>query len=106
MTKENRPFYEEYRPEQFIWRVRKVYNWMGGFEFMIALDQLEGCESFGETMREAKVGLEESLHLWIYTHGQQQLPDIRKGAHLIYMDSPMEIEEFEYINYELKKLKG
>ncbi|MFC0473203.1 type II toxin-antitoxin system HicB family antitoxin [Halalkalibacter kiskunsagensis] len=106
MTTENRPFYEEYKPEQFSWRVRKVYNWRGGFEFLIELHQLDGCESFGETMREAKVGLKESLHLWIRTHGQQQLPDIRDGAHLIYLDPPMQMEEFEYINRELKKLKG
>jgi predicted RNase H-like HicB family nuclease len=79
---------------------------MGGFEYMIELGQLEGCMSFGETLKEAKLGLKESLHLWIRSHGQQQLPDIRDGAHLIYLDPPMQVEEFNYINSELKKLKG
>jgi predicted RNase H-like HicB family nuclease len=96
----------ECKPEDFNWRVRKVYNWLGGMEVMIELDQLDGCVSFGETVKEAKKGLQESLYLWIRMHGEQQLPDIRSEAQLIFLDPPMEVEEFEYINNELLTLKS
>jgi predicted RNase H-like HicB family nuclease len=95
---------EPYQIDDFKWRVRKVYDWSGGFEMMIELDELEGCVSFGSTLKEAKVHLIESLRLWIQHHGEQLLPDIRDGAHLIYLDSPMDCEEFTYINQELKKI--
>ena len=104
LNSSNQPFGEGYKPENFRWRVRRVSNWMGRQEMMIELDELEGCVSFGDTLREAKKGLKESLFLWIRHHGEQQLPDIRSGAHLIILDSPMTDEEFEYINTELKKL--
>ncbi len=100
----NKSLGEAYKPENFKWRVRKVSNWFGCSEVMIELDELDGCVSFGDTLREAKIGLRESLFLWIRQHGEQQLPDICSGAHLIMLDPPMTDEEFEYINTEIKKL--
>lgn len=100
------PLGEGYKPEDFKWRVRKVFNWMGHSEMMIELDELDGCVSFGDTLREAKKGLTESLFLWIRQHGEQQLPDIYSSAraHLIILESPMREEEFEFVNTEIKKL--
>ncbi|MDT8859342.1 type II toxin-antitoxin system HicB family antitoxin [Alkalihalobacillus sp. MEB130] len=104
-TRENREV-REYRPEDFTWRVREVKDWQGGIEMMIEIDQLDGCVSFGETVKDAKSGLRESLYLWLRTYGESQLPDVQGGAQLIYLDPPMEEEEFDYINRELQLLKG
>ncbi|ARK31769.1 type II toxin-antitoxin system HicB family antitoxin [Halalkalibacter krulwichiae] len=71
---------------------------------MIELMELDGCVSFGDTLKEAKADLSEALTLWIQYHGEQQLPEIRDGAHIIYLDAPMEIREFQYINSELENM--
>lgn len=106
MSEIEKPYGIICKPEDFNWRVKKVYNWQGGFEVMIELDQLDGCVSFGDTVKEAKQGLRESLYLWIRMYGEQQLPDIHNEAQLIFLDPPMEVAEFEYINNELQLLKN
>lgn len=44
------------RPEDFTWYLRQVPNWIGSKEYMIELEGIDGCVSFGETIREAKKG--------------------------------------------------
>ncbi|GAE34198.1 type II toxin-antitoxin system HicB family antitoxin [Halalkalibacter akibai] len=96
--------FEPYQISDFTWRVQKVNNWCGGSEIMIEMVDLDGCVSFGDTVREARSHLVESLQLWIKHYGDYSLPEIKEGAHIIYLDPPMEESEFNYINLELKKL--
>ncbi|WP_017726523.1 type II toxin-antitoxin system HicB family antitoxin [Halalkalibacterium ligniniphilum] len=91
-------------PDDFTWRVARHFNWSGGFEYMIEIEELDGCISYGNTIGDAKHGLYEALHLWIRQYGESALPEIPSGAQLIFLDPPMTVEDFEYINQELKKL--
>lgn len=94
----------KYNIEDFTWRVRVVPNWLGGKEVMIEIAELLHCVSFGETFKEAKEALTESLFVWIQKNGEHRLPKKHNGAHIIYLDVPMSKSEFTYINAELKKL--
>ncbi|GAE25788.1 hypothetical protein JCM9140_1804 [Halalkalibacter wakoensis JCM 9140] len=102
MTEKERRSLAGYKPEHFTWRVRKVFDWRGGMEVMIEFEELHGCVSYGETVRDAKMGLTDSLYMWIRMYGESQLPDLRDGAQLIHLDPPMDEEEFRSINYELR----
>ncbi|WP_227936548.1 type II toxin-antitoxin system HicB family antitoxin [Alkalihalobacillus deserti] len=95
---------ERYQLDDFTWRVRKVFNWNGDFEMMIEINELDGCVSFGRNIKEAKVDLAIALRHWIQYQGEQLLPDIRDGAHIVYLDPPMDESEFDYINKELKRI--
>ncbi|MFC0562026.1 type II toxin-antitoxin system HicB family antitoxin [Halalkalibacter alkalisediminis] len=94
---------EHYQLDDFTWRVRKVFNWSGDFEVMIEIEELDGCVSFGKTVKEAKADLAIALRLWVQFQGEQLLPDIREGAHIVYLDPPMDESEFDYINDELQR---
>ncbi len=96
---------ETYSPNHFRWTVRKVFNWLGDTEFMIELDELDGCVSFGHTITEAKKDLHEALYLWIRKHGEGMLPDVIQGAHLTILEPPMNKDEFIYINKQLKEIR-
>ncbi|WP_100405153.1 type II toxin-antitoxin system HicB family antitoxin [Bacillus solitudinis] len=91
-------------PEDFIWRVRRVSNWLGASEFMIELEGIDGCVSFGDSITAAKLGLEEALELWIRHHGESLLPESCSGAQIILLEPQMSEEEVLYLNTELKKL--
>lgn len=95
---------ENYQLDDFTWRVRKVYNWNGDFEIMMEVNELDGCVSFGKTVREAKADLAIALRLWIQYQGEQLLPEVRDGAHVVYIDPPMDESEFDFINQELKQI--
>ena len=94
---------QRYQLDDFTWRVRKVFNWSGDFEVMIEIVELDGCFSFGRTVKEAKADLAIALRLWIQYQGEQLLPEMREGAHIVYLDPPMEESEFDFINDELQK---
>ncbi|MCM3714973.1 type II toxin-antitoxin system HicB family antitoxin [Halalkalibacter oceani] len=104
MTRESRLLRDGFHPEDFQWRVRKVFDWCGKVEIMIELEELDGCLSFGDTVREAKDGLKEALYLWIRRHGEQQLPEVQQSAHLIILEPPMTTKEFHHVNDEVKKM--
>ncbi|NEU29992.1 type II toxin-antitoxin system HicB family antitoxin [bacterium LRH843] len=104
MNNEKKQLREDCRPEDYSWRIRKVANWLGQTEVMIEIDELKGCVSFGDTLKEAKIGLVESLFLWVRKHGGQGLPPKCSGAHLIILEQPMCEDEFIYINEELNKM--
>lgn len=93
------------RPEDFTWYLRQVPNWIGNKEYMIELEGIDGCVSFGETIREAKKGLYEALHLWLKRYGEEALPVVQsEGAQLIHLLPEMTDVEVRYINEELQKL--
>lgn len=94
----------DYSPSDFHWIVRKVFNWSGQMEIMIELVGVDGCVAYGDTILEAKVELASALCLWIRNYGEQQLPDIHHTAQIIYLEQPMTIAEFRFVNQELKKL--
>lgn len=96
---------ERIDPSQYAWTVKKTFNWLGKTEFMIEIDEIDGCVSFGDTIREAKRGLHEALYLWIKKYGYDMLPEMRKGAHIITIEHPMTEAEFHYINKKLTELR-
>ncbi len=93
------------RPDMFAWNVRQVHDWLGGTEFMIEILGMDGCASFGRSVREAKAGLREALYLWIERHGHCALPQGCEGAQVIILEEPMSAEEVSFINNELKSFK-
>ena len=93
------------RPEDFTWYLRQVPNWIGSKEYMIELEGIDGCVSFGETIREAKKGLYEALYLWLKRYGEEALPAAgNEGAQLIHLLPEMTDVEVQYINEELQRL--
>ncbi|MCK0471271.1 type II toxin-antitoxin system HicB family antitoxin [Halalkalibacter sp. APA_J-10(15)] len=95
----------KYRPSDFHWNIRKVWNWMGQREIMIEIVDLDNCVSFGRTVNDAKNDLEEALYQWIRKNGMDRLPEVRDTAQLIYIEKEMEKEEFDRINEEIKEMK-
>lgn len=93
-----------YTASDFHWIVRKVYKWNGQMELMIELIDLDGCVSYGDTFKEARESLPLALHYWLTKYGEQQLPEPREGAQLIFLEQEMTLNEFHYINQELAKL--
>ncbi|WP_078391985.1 hypothetical protein [Shouchella patagoniensis] len=83
------------------WRVRKVFNWIGTHEYMVELLSLEECVGFGDTFSEAKRNMEDSMKLYIQRNGVYGLPEPYVSAQLIVLEEPMSHEEFSYINQEL-----
>lgn len=86
---------------QFHLRVRKVFNWLGGHEFMIELLNREECIGFGDTITEAKQNLNESIKLCVRQKGVDSLPEPIQGAQIIVLEAPMSEEEFTTLNREL-----
>ncbi|GAF64249.1 hypothetical protein BTS2_1141 [Bacillus sp. TS-2] len=95
---------EVYQPDFFSWTVRRVPNWCGETEIMFEINELDGCVSFGDNVKEAKQGLHEALHLWIKKNGAHLLPEVNDGCHLVYLEPNMSQDEVTYINSELQSL--
>ncbi|BAB06985.1 type II toxin-antitoxin system HicB family antitoxin [Halalkalibacterium halodurans] len=89
-------------PDAFSWRISRPFDWSGSQGYTIELEELEGCLSYGSTIREAKKGLTEALGGWVRKHGERALPEVEDGAQIIYLEPPMSIEEFDWINDELR----
>ncbi|MCM2675339.1 type II toxin-antitoxin system HicB family antitoxin [Alkalicoccobacillus plakortidis] len=97
--------YYQVRPEDFTWYLRQVPNWFGNKEYMIELEGIDGCVSFGDTVKEAKKGLQDALSLWLKRYGEEALPlHQHEGAQLIHILPEMSNLEVQYINEELQKL--
>ncbi|MBU8905256.1 type II toxin-antitoxin system HicB family antitoxin [Desertibacillus haloalkaliphilus] len=89
----------------YSWLVRKQFNWIGGYEYLIELKEVEGCFSYGDTIAEAKKGLKEAMVLWVMKHGVEALPEPVHSTQLVYIQPPMTEEEFEQINYFVRQYK-
>ncbi len=87
-------------PDTFTWIVRKQLNCCGGAEYMIEVKELNGCISYGETIAEAKKGLEESIKLW-YSHHKKENSLLQTNTKVIHLEPNMTKEEFEQINQKL-----
>ncbi|TSB48105.1 type II toxin-antitoxin system HicB family antitoxin [Alkalicoccobacillus porphyridii] len=96
--------YYDVKPEDFTWYLRQVPNWLGSKEYMIELEGIDGCVSFGDTVKEAKQGLKSALSQWMTRYGEFSLPVQSEGAHLIHLIPEMTNVEVQYINEELQKL--
>ncbi|WP_059103762.1 type II toxin-antitoxin system HicB family antitoxin [Shouchella shacheensis] len=86
------------------WLVRRVPNWLGGFEYMIELLQVDGCVGFGDTLSEAKLNLDEALFLWAKHHGVSHLPEVNMAAQLIVLEAPMEEVEAAQVDGRLRAI--
>ncbi|MDQ0208173.1 type II toxin-antitoxin system HicB family antitoxin [Alkalicoccobacillus murimartini] len=95
--------YDHVCPEEFTWYLRQVPNWFGKKEYMIELEGIDGCVSFGDSVKEAKQGLKEALSLWLRRYGESALPVQREGAQLIHILPEMSNLDVQYINEELQK---
>jgi len=85
--------------QDFTWHVRKQKNWCGGYEYAIEIDELEDLVSYGDTYREAKEGLVESVFYWLRHRKLERLPEGQKrSAHCIRISKTMTEEEFKQIN--------
>ncbi|SDB81139.1 hypothetical protein [Shouchella lonarensis] len=87
------------------WRVRKVFNWCGGIEYMIELLGREECIGFGNTMREARRDLEEAMGLYELRNGTASLPEVAKQAQIIVLEPSMTLEEMSNVNENLLQFK-
>jgi predicted RNase H-like HicB family nuclease len=88
-------------PKSYTWIVQKQLNCFGGTEYMIEIKELDGCVSYGESLAEAKKGLQESIQLW-FKHRNEKAKLLKKSKnHMVFLQPNMTKEEFEQINKRL-----
>jgi predicted RNase H-like HicB family nuclease len=91
-------------PESYSWFVRKQLNCFGKDEYLIEIKELAGCVSYGDTFAEAKMGLRESIELWLKHHRLKVPLILNSKAQLIYMVPQMTRKEFEKINHQILQI--
>lgn len=85
--------------QNFTWRVQKQKNWCGGYEYMIEVVELDGLISYGDTYKEAKEGLVDSVFYWLKHRKLRQLPEGESRlTHLVHICTTMTEDEFAQIN--------
>lgn len=90
--------------ESYTWVVRKQLNCYGRDEYLIEINELKGCVSYGDTFAEAKEGVRESIELWLKHHRLNVLLAPNPKGNLIYIKPPMTRKEFNQINYQISSL--